>query len=162
MTTLRRLNAEKDLDLFHQSWGWLEESPDWRKETEAVFGAVDQDSYFAALSNPERIDIGVFDGAFIALVTLTLRAPSIYEVHLEAGPAASSQSIIFAGWQIRERMFDYGMQRAYTWTPHWNRPVLAINKAIGFQPDNVSMLRGTCRGRLIEWVRFSLRRPDGR
>lgn len=160
---IRRLDAEKDADLFLQSWGWLETSPRWRQETEAVFGAVDQDNYFTALANPERIDIGVFErGEFTSLVTLTLRASNIYEVHLEAGPAASADAIIFAGWQIRERMFDYGMQRAYTWTPHWNRPVLRINKAIGFLPDNVSMFRGTCRNNLVEWVRYSLRRPDGR
>lgn len=163
MMTLRRLDPTADLALFAETWQWLEESPPWRKETEAIFGTVDHDEYFAALRNPERIDIGVFDGPLTALVTLALRGRNIYEVHFEAKRGTRAESVIWAGWEIGEQMFsDYGMEMAYTWTPRWNRRVLAINKAIGFQPDNVTMLHGTCRGRLVEWVRYSIRKPYGR
>ena len=158
MMTIRRLNPIADITLFNQSYSWLEQSPRWRRETEAVFGTLDYHEYIAALANPERCDIGIFEcDTFTALVTLTLRAPAIYEVHFEARRGASPRAVVQAGWEIRDQMFDYyDMQVAFTWTPHWNRRVLAINKAIGFSPDNVSMFRGVARNQPIEWVRYSL------
>jgi hypothetical protein len=157
---IRRLDPITDSALFEAAYNWLVDSPQWRKDTEAVFGTLDREEYLAATHAPHRIDIGVFeDGELTALVTLTLVGHSTYEVHFEASRGASAKTVVAAGWEIRDQMFRYGMQCAYTWTPHWNRRVLAINKAIGFQPDNVSMWRGSIGDRTIEWVRYSLTNP---
>jgi hypothetical protein len=158
--TIRRLNPITDESLFHIAFGWLEDSPSWRRETEAVFATLDREQYLQATLDPARIDIGVFNGPeFIANVILTLRGMDIYEVHFEAAPDADPKTIIAAGCQIRDLMFgQYGMQMAYTWTPKWNRGVLAINKALGFEPSGVMMIHGTARGRLIDWVQYSIRR----
>lgn len=159
--TIRRLDPTDDEPLFHIAFGWLEDSPSWRRETEAIFGTLDRVQYLANTHDTHRIDIGVFDGPeFVADVILTLRAKGVYEVHFEAAPHADPTMVIEAGCAIRDQMFgEYDMRTAYTWTPKWNRGVLRINKALGFKPTGVKMLRGTARKRLVDWVQFELRRP---
>lgn len=154
---IRRLRATEDGALFEQSYSWLMDGPQWRRDTEAVFNDLTREAWLAAAHDPTRIDIGVFiDKVFSADVILTVRGRDVYEVHFEAHRGTPLDAIIEAGRTIRDQMFQHGMQWAYTWTPHWNRAVLAVNKAIGFQPSNVSMWRGTTAGRLIEWVRYEI------
>lgn len=158
--TIRRLDPIADEPLFHIAFGWLEDSPSWRQETEAVFGTLDREQYLVNTIDDHRIDIGVFHGPeFIADVILTLRGKHTYEVHFEAAPDADPDAVITAGQWIRDQMLNYGAQMFYTWTPKWNRSVLRINKALGFKPSTVTMLRGLCRGKLVEWVQYSLVRP---
>lgn len=153
--SLRRLDPATDSALFAETYRWLMEGPEWRRETEEVFGTLNEAEFLRGPFAPGRCDIGIWDDTkFIANVVLTLRAQNVYEVHFDARRGANSKVVIAAGLDIRNRMFGvYGAQYAYTWTPHWNRGVLQINKALEFLPDNVTMLRGTCRGRVIEWVR---------
>lgn len=146
MLTIRRL-LDTDDQLFAEIERWRANSPSWRQEP------IDPGA--------ARIDIGVFDdGELIADVVLVLQAKDIYEVHLEAKRGASLDTIIEAGRTIRDQMFGYGMQLAFVWVPRQHREVKEIIKAIGFQPDYVSMLQGN--GRLVERERFSLRSTDGR
>lgn len=162
MITVRRLDPTTDHLLFEQAYQWLIDGPAWRRETEAVFNTLDRTEWLAGAHLPGRIDIGIFlVSELTADVVLTMRGSNIYEVHFDAQRGTPTDVVIEAGLSIRDQMLQYGMQWCYTWTPHWNRPVLSVIKAIGFQPDNVSMLHGTCRGRLIEWVRHSLRCADG-
>lgn len=159
---IRRIRPD-DRHLFETAYQWLLDSPEWRKQTEQVFGTLDEYEYMRAIDDPGRVDIGIWvEGLFKAIVTLTIRAKDTYEVHFEAAAGTDPEAIITAGHLIRDQLFGlYGAQLVYTWTPSWNRGVLAIDKAIGFTADHVSMFHGTCRGRLIEWVRLSLRAGYG-
>lgn len=156
--TFRRLDPNEDAPLFEQAYQWIEESPSWRKETEAVFGTLDHEEFMAAPHWDHRVDIGVFAPEFTALVSLTLRAKGVYEISFGAKSGTDPKVIIAAGIEIRDQMWAQGMELAVTWTPRWNRTVLAIDKAIGFVSTNVTMLHGVCRGRLIEWVQLILSR----
>jgi|SRR5688572_298392 len=160
---IRRLDPEEDDHLLEEAFGWLMASPSWRKQTEVVFGTLDWDCYQIAAHDPGRVDIGIWtDDKFTAIVILTIRAKGVYEVHFEAAPGTSPEAIIAAGRLIRDQLFGrYHAAMVYTWTPKWNKGVLAIDKAIGFRPTNVTMLHGTCRGRLIEWVNLELRADYG-
>lgn len=159
--SIRRLDPITDSALFAETYRWLEEAPLWRRETEAVFGTLDLAEWLAGPSTPGRCDIGIFqDGVFVANVILTLKSRAVYEVHFDARRGATWSTIVRAGQDIRDILFGrYGAERAVTWTPRQNRAVLSINRAIGFRSDNVSMLYGKYRGRPIEWVQHSLRKP---
>jgi hypothetical protein len=156
---LRRLDPIADLALYETAYRWLMDSPSWRRQTEAIFGTLDHDEYMTATHSEGRCDVGIFrDGELTAIVILTITAKHTYEVHFESEGNVDPELIIAAGHMIRSQLFgEYGAQLAYTWTPSWNRTVLAIDKAIGFVDDGVRMLHGTCRGRLVEWIRLSLR-----
>lgn len=161
---IRRLDPVADGHLYDLSYSWLMSSPSWRQQTEAVFGTLDYTEYMNAVHDPGRCDVGIFvEGVLTAIITLTIRAKGVYEVHLEAAPHTPPEAIMEAGLAIKAQMFGvYGAQLAYTWTPSWNRAVLAIDKAIGFEDTGVRMLHGTCRGRLIEWVELSVRANYGK
>lgn len=155
---IRRLDPVADLELFERCYSWLLDSPRWRLETEGVFGTLDRDEYLAAAHNPGRVDIGIFDGELVAKVALHLTAKNTYEVSLEADRCANTQLIIQAGCLVRDQLFGrYGAELAYVWIPTRHSSVQRIIKAIGFQADNVTMLHGEYRGRLIEWLLFSLK-----
>lgn len=158
--SIRRLNPITDTPLFAETYRWLMEGPEWRRETEAVFGTLNRSEFLAGPSMPGRCDIGIFDNKkFIANVILTICGRGVFEVHFEACREADPVVIVDAGQDIRDILFGrYGAERVITWTPKWNRTVLSINRAIGFRPNNVSMLYGKYRSRPIEWVQYSLRK----
>lgn len=164
MTDIRRLDPITDEALYHIAFGWLEDAPNWRQETEAVFGTMDREQYLANTLDTHRVDIGVFDGPeFVAVIVLVLRAKNVYEGHFESKPDIDRITVVHAAQMVAHQMFaNYGAQAIYCWTPTFNRPVIAINKAIGFHADRVNMLRGTVRGRLVDWQRWSMRNSYGR
>ena len=159
---IRRLHPAYDRQLFEHSFSWLRNSPTGRRQTEDVFGTLDREEYLAAATDERRIDIGVFaDKYFFAKVTLHLTARRTYEVSLEADRNAPVEGIVLAGQLIRAQLFGlYGAQLVFAWVPRWAKGVQAILTTIGFQPTGVTMLHGTSRGRLIEWVQFTLRADD--
>lgn len=162
LLSIRRLDPTADYRLFEWAFGWLHESPTWRQHSEAVFGTLDFDEYLAAAQDEKRIDIGIFDeDYFAAKVVLHLVAKNTYEVSLESNRATLHSLIAAAGLSIRDQLFgQYGAEAVFAWVPRWAKGVQAILRAIGFSPDHVSMLRGTCRGRTIEWLRFSIGRAN--
>lgn len=155
---IKRLNYTTDQALYRWAFSWLEDSPDWRRHTEAVFGTLDRSEYLQAARNDHRIDIGVVDGPlFIAKVALHLIAKHTYEVSLEAARGANTATIITAGMLIRDQLFgQYGARCVFAWVPRWAKGVQQVLLAIGFHDTYVSMLKGTCRNRVIEWLRFSI------
>lgn len=155
---IRRLDPTADQAFYRWSFAWLASSPAWRQHTEAVFGTLNQAEYLQTASNERRLDIGVMDGPlFVAKVALHLVAKHTYEVSLEADRNASPAAIINAGVLIRDQLFgEYGARCVFAWVPRWAKGVQRILLAIGFRNSHVTMLRGTCRGRVIEWLRFSI------
>lgn len=155
---IRRLDPVADQALYRWAFNWLAESPIWRQYTEEVFGTLDLAEYMAARLDERRIDIGVVDGPlFIAKVALHLTARHTYEVSLEAARTANPVAIVTAGQLIRDQLFgEYGAQSVFAWVPRWARGVQSILKAIGFHDNHVTMMRGTCRGKVIEWLSFSI------
>lgn len=156
---IRRLDPDADSALYAQMYEWTESAPKWLHDATAAFGALSREDYINGARWDRRIDIGIFDDdKLIACVTLILILHRIYEVHLEAARGADPELIIAAGLNIRDQLFgQYEAYEAFMWTPVWNRTVRRINKALGFEPDNVSMFRGVSHGKLIEWRRYSIR-----
>lgn len=159
---IRRLDPNTDEQLFEQMYDWLVGGPVWLRQCEAAWGPTDHDNYLAATHGEHRVDIGIFVADTLqACVTLTCATPNIYEVHLGARQGTNLRLIVQAGWAIRDQLFgEYGAEEVFLWTPRWNRPVRNAIKAIGFTPTNVTMWRGTYRGRLIEWVGYSIARSS--
>ena len=166
---IRRLDPTTDQAFYRWAFSWLADSPLWRQHTEAVFGTLDQAEYLQAArsdrsrrpvepGSDRRLDIGVMDGpVFVAKVALHLTAKHTYEVSLEAARGVNPAAIITAGLLIRDRLFgEYHARSVFAWVPRWASGVRRVLAAIGFHNSCVSMLRGTCRGRTIEWLRFSL------
>jgi hypothetical protein len=155
---IHRIDPARDYELFEKCYRWLQRSPRWRRDTEAVFGTMDQEEYLAAAHRPGRVDIGVFDGNLIAKVALHLVARNTYEVSLEASRNVNLEAIIIAGCLIRDQLFGwYGAELAVMWVLTRHTGMHRIVHAIGFKPTGVTMLRRTPAGRVMEWQLFTLR-----
>lgn len=155
----RRLRYPADTVLFETAYSWLEAGPAWRRDSEHTWGVSDRTTYFAALSNPVRADVGVFvAGVFSALITLTMRGPTLYEVHLEAKRGTPIEAIMIAAEGIKVTISNLGARHLFAWVPRCNAPVARILKAIGFLPSHVTMWRGE---RPREWKLYSLEITDG-
>lgn len=159
---INRLDPINDARMFAESFAWLKDSPTWRQHTEDVFGTLNAAAYMDARLDERRLDIAVFSGQdYVAKVTLHLTAKNTYEVSLEARRRANPAIIVEAGRLIRDQLFGlYNAELVYAWVPRWARGVKQILESVGFGPDHVIMARGTARGRLIEWERYSLRKAD--
>lgn len=159
---LHRLDPAKDALLIEYAFSWLLNSPTWRQHTEEVFGTLNYQDYVAAHNDERRIDIAVFEGKYHrATITLHLVARNTYEVSLQADRRTSVEVISAAGQAIAAQLFGlYAAEAVYAWIPRWAKGVARMAQAIGFTSDYVTMARGTARGRLVEWERFSLRRED--
>lgn len=161
---IRRLNPITDDSLFMQVYGWLEDSPRWRQESEGVWGSTAPDEWLAATHDPTRIDIGVWDaGELVGDIVLVLRAVGVYEAHLHARRGTKAEVIVEAVETAAAQLFgEYGAESVFAWVPTFNRAMRRIIKAIGFRADGITMWRGTCRGRLVEWTKFTMEAADGR
>lgn len=157
---IRRLDPIADQAIYRWSYNWLVDSPRWRQQAESVFGTMELNEYLYSRLVDTRLDIGIFtDGIFVAKIALHLTAKHTYEVSLEAARGTDSAVIIAAGLAIRDQLFgEYGAECVYAWVPRWAKGVVAILTSIGFTDDCVTMARGTARGRLVEWKRYSLRK----
>jgi hypothetical protein len=162
LLAMRRLDPKQDIALYREAYRWLVNAPSWRRQIEAVFGTLDQAAYLTAAADPGRVDVGVFDrGELTAIIVLTIRAKGVYEVHLEAHPGMAVELLVQASLLVRDRLFDeYGAQSVFAWTPRWHRTMRRVLQAVGFVDDHVTMLHGTCHGKVIEWVRLSIEAGD--
>jgi hypothetical protein len=152
---LRRLDPRTDTIHLATAWGWLGESPRWRRVTESIFGADSLDSYLYNAGGDRTVSIGVFDNdKLVALFGLILRAKDTYEVFLQAARGTNPELVAQAGCTIRSQMVAYGMQHAFAWVPRWNRPLAGILAANNFRRDHITMFRGNMGGRVIEWHRY--------
>lgn len=150
---IRRLDPEKDIDLYKQSFDWDKDYPRWYQDAEKV-ARVDFDEWMER-SN-ERADVGVFDPDFTALISVICRAPQIFEVHFWAKRKTNLERLGLAALNVRrslERLV--GMRGAFAWIVKRNAPVKRLCGMIGFVPDGATLVDGESHGKPITWIRVS-------
>lgn len=155
---IRKLSAVEDVALYEEAFNWLNESPLWRKETVAAFSTLEHDEYVRNTHDVGRVDVGVFDsGEFIAIVSNLIRGPGIWETNFEAKRGANIDVIFEACEWIRDYMFGmYGCVLAYTITPKFNRPIIAMDKKLGFVDNKMRYFHGAIKDHPICWVYLEL------
>lgn len=154
---LRRLDPIADEPLYRQSYGWLEQAPQWRQTTEKIFGADTYDGYLYNANQAHRLDVGVFnENDLIAVVGVTLRLKHTYEIGLEAARFTPAELIVTAGCMIRDQLKTYGMRGAFMWVVKQNRVMRQIVQLIDFKPNGATMLMGQYRNRPVEWLMYTL------
>lgn len=155
---LRMLDPVADTNLLQQTFEWLQTAPQWRRDTVAVFGHDNLSTWLYNAQGPARCDIGVWvDKEFVADIILTARGPGIVEVHFEAKARTDPQHLLTAFEIVRDRAWEQGLIEAYTWTPTFNRLIIAMDKAIGFVDQGVRMFKGQTHGKAVQWVKLTIR-----
>lgn len=158
---LRRLDPATDQELFQTTWDWFAAAPQWYRDAHTAFNDDKQSDWLYNAGAPGRCDIGVWhDETFIADIILTACSARTVEVHFESAPNADTAALLSAFEMVRDRAWAQGIQRAVTWTPRFNRTILALDKAIGFVDRGVRMFKGITHGKPIEWVELSIANPN--
>ncbi len=156
---MRRLDPDKDRDLFIQAWLWESFAPKWFKEADKVFGPPTFEDFIKGSKEDNRATFGVFDNELIGLIILTLKGSGI-EVDFMAKPRCDVGKLLIGAMSLRDKVFDdLGVKELYVWTPKKNVPMRRFCATLGFHDTGLRILKGTYRERVIEWQRLSLLRP---
>jgi hypothetical protein len=152
---IRRLDPDRDADLYRQRWEWRERYPRSLRDATAV-DSVGSFEEFLEQARCARADIGIFDGELIACVSLQWRGEGVYEIHLSAKRGVRLEQLLEPCLSIQKTIFeDLNARFIYAFTPDWNKGTILLATILGLEPDGVRRLRGTTRGRLITWIRLS-------
>ena len=157
---LRVLHPVYDLKLFRQAWKWMESKPDWFKESMATWKMTEKE-YFQNIHRPSQVDLGVFHHSkFVGLITFDEISPRVVEAHLDCEENTDSQIIVKAIQLATQHAFDSGVLIGVVWVQSFNRPILKIYEQVGFYPTNISIFRGKCKKRVVEWKQFVAKNPN--
>lgn len=163
MTSLRALNPETDRDLYRQCWSWHESFPRWVQDALEAYSVETFEEYLELTKGP-RSNIGVFDGEnFVAMITVELVAASVYEVHLSSIRRPPREVIIEAMLNVTKTVFeDLNAKTGFSFTPDYDKGIIALVRAIGMRQDGVEKLRGVSRGKPVRWIRSIMTDADYR
>lgn len=157
---IRRLDPDEDRDCFVRGWLWETEAAAWYKAADRVFGPPTFEDWLKASQEETRATFGVFEPELIAMFILTLKGKGLYEVDFLAKPKCAVGAIVEAGTYFRDAVFnDLGAQEVFCWTVKKNYSTRKLCGIIGFRDTGLRLLKGSYRGRVLEWHRLSITRP---
>ena len=160
---IRRLHPIEDESLLREAFEWDAYAPSWYADSDSIFRPGSIEEYLQLAKGEDQIDVGVFDEDLVGLITISRRGDKIYEAHLSAKRGTNVEFLAEAGFQVREQLFEIGMNVGFVWVAQKNLHVKKLCELVGFLPDglmmlrgsyNVKMLDGTIHYKPIEWVRM--------
>lgn len=140
---LRRLHPNDDEKLLRDAFMWDAYSPNWYSDSDSLFRPDSVDDYLEMARNENQVDVGIFDGEMIGLVTFDHKGNGIAEVRLTAKRGASLEILTEAAYQLRHQFFSLGMKAGIVWIAKRNRHIVGMCETIGFVRDGLTMYRGT-------------------
>jgi len=156
---IRRLQLPDDEPLLREASRWDARHPSWYRDMDKVFNSGTEDDFIALAQNSTNAMIGVFDNnSLIGVILVQMPEPYIHEGHLLARRGADKLLLTTALVTTISDLFNLGMVEAFCWVAERNTPVRQICDRIGMIHDGVVMWRGSYRGRVIKWLRYSIRR----
>ena len=158
---IRRLDPFFDVELLRLAHGWDKETPQWYREMDEIFDST-LDEYLARAREETQANIGLFEGdEMFALVYVNLVGSGVLDAHLAVKRKASPEKVLAGIVEIRDSLFrQLNTKIIYAWLARQNRPLVKMVLRCGFRLDGLTMLKGSIRGKIVEWVRVSCTRKD--
>ena len=154
--TIRRLDTVTDTALYQQAYQWTANAPRWLRDCAKTFEAADEAAYLAAVTNPARIDIGVFTPEFTGMISVILRGKQLYEAYLAAPRGSTLDTLGAATLSVYHRLTAYGMKQTFVWIAARNRAILDLCEGVGFERTGLEMWKGQSHGRPIHWRQMAI------
>lgn len=152
-----RLDPITDEALLREAFAWQRDAPKWFQQMDATFGPDNVDDFLKAIAEPGVILVGIFQDGFIGLIIVAEAGRDVFNSHLCAKRGASLEALAQAAAQVTSDFLQLGMKHGFCWVAEKNRAVQRLCSTIGFQYEGICMYRGTYRGRVIKWLRYSIR-----
>ena len=156
---MRRLTRD-DEALLREAFRWDAERPQWYREMDKAFMWGDEDRFVGLVADQRYVLIGVFDPQLVAIIIVVLEGYGLFAVHLCASRNADPDMLVVAGRSVIEDLLAYDLVEFYGWVAEKHIGLKRICSNIGLSPDGICMYKGKYRGRLIKWLRYSIRRED--
>jgi hypothetical protein len=145
-----RLDPAVDRELFEIAYHWDENSPRWYRESDGIFRPSLEE-----LTTPDdnQSFIGVFNGSYIGLLALSLRAKGIFELHMWAKRGSDAATIAEAAFHVKRSLFkDLDAKNLFAMVAKKNYKVREMCNNVGLVETGAVMIKGTYGNRCIEWL----------
>lgn len=156
---IRRIDTDEDRGCFVDAWAWEVLAPRWFRDADKVFGPPTLEDFIQSSGEDNRATFGIFENDLIGIIILTLRGNGIIEADLMAKPGCSPFAILEGAIGLRDRIFeDLGAREIMCWLAKKNIPTRRLCCILGFRETGITLIRGTHRDRVIEWINLSVSR----
>lgn len=146
----RRLSPVDDEALLRTAFSWDAYSPSWYADSDSLFRPDSIERYLELTYNENQVDVGVFEGEMIGLITFDCKGNGVFEIRLSAKRGASLETLTEAAYQVRHQIFSIGAKLGIVWIAKRNRSVIKLCERIGFVKDGLTMYRGTHSRRKLD------------
>lgn len=162
---IRRLDPIADKSLLLTAFTWQQDTPRWYQDMDAVFGPEDVDDFLKMCAEPENILVGIFQKFGLRIITHELigvviaaaAGKDVFNSHLMAKRGASLETLIEGANQVTQDFVRLGMVEGFCWVAEKNAAVRKLCSTIGMAHEGITMYRGAYHGRVIKWLRYSIR-----
>jgi len=154
---LRRLYPETDELLLREAFYWDQGKPSWYLQMDQVFGPDDVDGFLAMLAEANDIIVGIFDAELIGLLVVAAAGKDTFNSHLWAKRGSDVKALTQGINQVVRDFLGMGMKEGFAFIAEKNLAVRQLCDNIGFRFEGVCMYRGTYKGKVIRWMKYSIR-----
>ena len=155
---IRRLDPVSDEHLLREAFAWDKNRAQWYSEMDAVFGPPDADDFIKTAHEPLNMFIGIFDPEFVGVVIVARASEWVFNTHLLAKRGVALETLVSGASQLRTDLFEMGAVEVFCYVAEKNRAVRKLCGELGMQHEGITMYRGSYRGRVIKWLKYSVRR----
>jgi RimJ/RimL family protein N-acetyltransferase len=143
------------MELFREAFYWGHHYPRWYADMTKAWGFENFEEFYAHVSDPDVISMGIFNPEFIGLARADYIGDGMFEVHLlgKKGADVEALGIACAHWT---QLFSVGATEIFTSVAKFNRVIKTICLNAGMVVDGVRMLKGQTHGKPIEWIRMKI------
>lgn len=154
MIEIRRLDPEKDRNLYEEAFEWERNYPRWLRDAEKACSVPLPEFLEKA---DARADIGIFAPEFIGMVSIISRGVKVFEGHVWAKRCTNLGMLAEGvGSVVQSLIVDLEMRAGFVWVAKSNRPIRKLCGIIGLLPDGAEVVDGESHGKPIIWQRLSL------
>lgn len=154
---IKRLDPIEDEALLRQAFAWTAECPQWQVDMDIVFGPSDVEDFLRMVVEPENVLVGIFSPEFVGLIIVASAGKDVFNSHLCAKRGSDLGVLAQGAYQVTQDFLKMGMQEGFCFVAERNLAIRNLCDTIGFKWEGVVMYRGAYRGRLIKWLKYSIR-----
>lgn len=152
---LKRLNTFDDEGFLRIAFSWNIGVPTWVSDMDSVFGPQDADDFIKACET--NILVGIFNPDFCGLLILEPSGKDVFAAHLCAKRGTPLSVLTAAASRVIDDFLALGMVEGFCWVAEKNLAVRRLCDTIGMTHEGILMYRGTYKGFLIKWMRYSVK-----
>ncbi len=134
--------------------------PQWLRDADPAY---DAETFLRHTVEERQLDLGCWhDGKFVAIASFFESFPRYVEMSVWASREARSDWLAPGIWEIGNSLFEGGVAEIYCVLARFHVANRRLALRCWMRFDGTRRLKATARGRIIEWMRYSITEEDWR